>query len=279
MQSQRHKPNYLYTNRPTHTLTHMQQWVIHTREGVGSQKCLRSDVTYTGALDPNLDLCVLFFFLTCSCSPSFAISLYLFCHKHAFMWLYLRPYFSLTSARHSAAPSPVRPNKVSSILFIISNNRAITQVSIWGAALYESHPALAMCVRGAAWECSFNHLWAPLLSGRERERGEGSHLTEITRSGRQRGANNDAVVSEMAEVRSFLSVVSVGLTGRGSKPDIYFNEPFQNLKDEHAGDMTLMVRLFFFFSASVLSLNRHFWYSNSKCTSTNPHHMDRYDIN
>ena len=42
----------------THTHTHTQQWVIHTWEGVGSQKCLRSDVTYTGALDPNLDLSV-----------------------------------------------------------------------------------------------------------------------------------------------------------------------------------------------------------------------------
>lgn len=71
---------------------------------------------------------------------SLAISFYLFSYKHAFMWLYSRQFFS---TRRIAASSPVRAcNTVSSVLFIISNNRAITQVSIWAAALYESHPVL-----------------------------------------------------------------------------------------------------------------------------------------
>lgn len=55
------------------------------------------------------------------------------------------------------------------LLFIISNNGAITQVLIWAAALYESHPVLTAWVQEAAWECSFNHLRAPLPSGREKE--------------------------------------------------------------------------------------------------------------
>lgn len=63
----------------------------------------------------------------------------------------------------------------------------------------------------------------------ERERGVIAQKSQGP--GQQRGVNNDTVVSEMTEVRSFLSV-SVGLTGRGSKPDIYLNQPFQNLKDE-----------------------------------------------
>lgn len=157
---------YIDTNRQTDAHIHTQRWVIHTWEGVGSQKCLRSDVTYTGALDPNLDLSV--FFPWHALPPhllSFAISFYLFSHKNTFMWLYLHTLLSQVSARRSAASSPVRANKVSSVLFIISNNRAITQVSIWAAALYESHPVLKVRVR----ERSFNHLRARLPSEWEKE--------------------------------------------------------------------------------------------------------------
>lgn len=88
-------------------------------------------------------------------------------------------------------------NKVSSVLFIISNNRGITQVLIWAVALYESNPALGVRARGAARECSFNHLGAP-LSKWEKERGV--NAAEITRSGQLLGVNNDAVVSEMTEL-------------------------------------------------------------------------------
>lgn len=57
-----------------------------------------------------------------------------------------------------------------------------------------------------------------------------SHCAKITRSGQQRGVDNDAVVSEMTEVCSPLTVC-VPHSGR-STPAVYLNEPFQNLKDE-----------------------------------------------
>lgn len=125
----------------TQTDQHTQQRVIHTWEGVGSQKCLGSDVTYTRAQDPNLELfdSDLFFM------PPPPLSRYLFPHRNTFMWLYLHQIsLSTVFVLSGDAPSPVTANKVTSTLFIISNNRAITQVSIWAAALYESRPALAV---------------------------------------------------------------------------------------------------------------------------------------
>lgn len=74
-------------------------------------------------------------------------------------------------------------------------------------ALYESNPALRVRARGAARECSFNHLGALLPSGRKKERGV--NAAEITRSGQLLGVNNDAVVSEMTEL--CFCLVSVGL--------------------------------------------------------------------
>lgn len=100
--------------------------------------------------------------------PSLAISLYLITQTRFHVTLFT-PLFSPVSVQCSAASPPVRANKVSSVLFIISNNRAISQVSIWAAALYESHPVLAAWVCEEAWERSFNHLRAPLPSGREKE--------------------------------------------------------------------------------------------------------------
>lgn len=136
---------------------------------------------------------------------SFSLSLSISSHaKTRFHVTLFTPVFlySLCSMQRCFLSS-IRANKVISVLFIISNNRAISQVSIWTAVLYESHPVLAVWVREEARERSFNHLRAPAspVGGRERV-----HCAEITRSGRQRGVNNNAIVSEMTEVRSFLCV-------------------------------------------------------------------------
>lgn len=83
-----------------------------------------------------------------------------------FIYISLR---SLSGRSAASSSPPLRANKVRSVLFIISNNRAIAQVSIWAAALYESHPVLAVweCVRRPG-ERSFNHLRASKW-GREKD--------------------------------------------------------------------------------------------------------------
>lgn len=169
----------------------------------------------------------------CFSVPSSSLSLsllYLFMQKHAFMWLYLHPFFlDGGSSPPRCFLACIRANKVISALFIISNNRAISQVSIWTAVLYESHPVLAVRGREEARERSFNHLRA-LLPQRERER-EG-RVIALKSQGPGGSEASITTLLFLKWLRCALFSASAGLTGWRSKSAIYLNQPFQNWKHE-----------------------------------------------
>lgn len=129
--------------------------------------------------------------------PSLSISF----HTNTPSCDFIFPSFSVRCG--AAVPSPVKPNKVRPALFIISNNRAITQVLIRAAALYESHPALAVRVREAGPGNA--HLIISELRFQVGERIDESLRRNHKVQARQRGVNNDNVC-EMTEVCSFLGV-------------------------------------------------------------------------
>lgn len=151
--------------------------------------------------DPNLDLFDLdlfsFFFLNNTPFPS---SILLSLHTNALScdFIYSR-FLSTFSDQCSVAPFPGR-DVFTFMLFIISNNTATAKVSIWGAALHESHPRCECMKRPGNVHLIVSE---PLFPVGDREK---SHWAEITRPGQQRGVNNWAVVSEMTEVCSFLWV-------------------------------------------------------------------------
>lgn len=101
-------------------------------------------------------------FFPLTCLPSLS----LFSDKHFHVTLFAPLYFPCVQC--SRASFAVRANKVSSERFIISNTRAIAQVLIWAAALYESHPVLTGWINDEICECSPNHFQALFPSGREK---------------------------------------------------------------------------------------------------------------
>lgn len=101
----------------------------------------------------------------------------------SFMWLYLRRQVWLKFV-HNAATSLL--TRLTPTLFIVSNNRAIAQVSTW--------------IINLILILSFSHL---MREGRKRQK---PRCAEITRSEQRRGVNNGAVVPETTEVGLLLGV-------------------------------------------------------------------------
>lgn len=118
MREQQTLGSVVYPNTPAMSYSHLS--------GVGSQKCLRSDVTYTGdwssATPP---------------SPTWtSLSLHTNTHPCDFMSYTFNPALVLWAPTAEA-------NKVTSQLFISSNNKAIAvlliQVALWKASVLELH--------------------------------------------------------------------------------------------------------------------------------------------
>lgn len=152
--------------------------------------------------DPNLDLfdLVLFFFFFFLKTP-FPMSILPSPHTNTLSCDFIYGKFlSLHILWSVCSDAPFPGTSFTFMLFIISDNRAIAKILIWGAALYESHPQCECVRRPGNIHLIISE---PLFPVGDREK---SHWAEITRSGQQRGVNNCAVVSEMTEVCSFLRV-------------------------------------------------------------------------